>query len=148
MKHNLQLVPGVIPWLERLAEEYRGDLTVDEAEEVWDESAVLSAFENLVTGCQGTGIGALALFLTRGGRGEAWEEESLLADARWRGRTDAPKMITIELLEKVHDELMLEGEAVGDEDGDDLESKHYLHIVNADKMPPWRWGEESKMFEL
>lgn len=117
VKHNLQLVPGVIPWLERLAEEYRGDLTVDEAEEVWDESAVLSAFENLVTGCQGTGI-------------------------------DAPKMITIELLEKVHDDLMLEGEAVGDEDGDDLESKHYLHIVNADKMPPWRWGEESKMFEL
>ncbi|KAM0752277.1 DNA polymerase epsilon, subunit B [Meredithblackwellia eburnea MCA 4105] len=56
-------------------------------------------------------------------------------------------MITIELLEKVHDDLKVDNDAPDDEEGDDLESRHYLNIIDAFKMPAWRWGEERNGFE-
>lgn len=46
-KHNLQLVPGVIEWLEELV----GHFSLTEEEEIID------TFEHLVKGCQGSGSG-------------------------------------------------------------------------------------------
>jgi hypothetical protein len=46
-KYNLQLVPGVIEWLEQLVELFQ----------IEDENEIINTFEHLVKGIQGSGSG-------------------------------------------------------------------------------------------
>jgi hypothetical protein len=124
-KHNLQLVPGVLEWLEELVQHF----------DIQSEEDIVSTFEHLVRGCQGSGSGL-------GSSPPPFPQFELM-----KGE-DGPVKITVELLETTYERLRVSADQpVDDEGGDDLDSSHYLKIVNAFDMPAWRWGEESKGFE-
>lgn len=57
--------------------------------------------------------------------------------------------MTTELLEETYEKLRVSADqpVEGGAGGDDLESTHYLKIVDAFAMPPWRWGDELGGFE-
>ena len=62
-KHNLQLEPGVIAFIENIFDAASSQFK-DEGTDVWDEPYVVEQLEKFVSACQGTGIGApLALSL-------------------------------------------------------------------------------------
>jgi hypothetical protein len=57
-KHNLQLEPGVVAFVENIFNE-NAESFQDEETGQWNELMVLEWLENFVKGCQGTGIGLL-----------------------------------------------------------------------------------------
>lgn len=54
----------------------------------------------------------------------------------------------MELLEKTYEKLRVSADQPAENgDGTEFDSSHYLKIVSAFDMPPWRWNEENKAFE-
>lgn len=57
-------------------------------------------------------------------------------------------MISVELLERIYEKLMVSADQPTEgTNGTEYDSSQYLKIVNAFDMPPWRWNEENKTFE-
>ena len=59
-------------------------------------------------------------------------------------------MVNTSALEETYNRLVATNDEPGAAHtgaGDELESAHYLKVVDAFEMPAWRWGEERKGFE-
>lgn len=62
---------------------------------------------------------------------------------------DVPTRVTVDLLDATYEKLRMAADRpVNDLAGDAAESARFLKVVNAQDMPPWRWNEEAKTFEL
>lgn len=56
-------------------------------------------------------------------------------------------MISVELLEKVYEKLRVSADQVEGQVDQVYDSQHYMKIVDAFDMPPYRWNDENKAFE-
>lgn len=70
----------------------------------------------------------------------------------WHWATDGPQLVTADMLEETYNRLLITAEQPGAEGahtgaGDELDSSHFLKVVDAFEMPAWRWGDERKGFE-
>lgn len=133
-KYGLQVSPDVIPWLDSLARHF--ELQNDPQE-------MLDTFEHLVKGVLGTGSGL--------GQSHSTPRLDAFGYSHALSAADGPGKITVELLEDTYEKLRVAADQpVNGSDqgqGDDLESTHYLKIVNAFDMPQWHWADERKGFE-
>lgn len=62
--------------------------------------------------------------------------------------TEDATVISVSLLENTYEKLRVSADQPAEAgDGQEFDSSHYLKIVSAFDMPPWRWNEENKAFE-
>ncbi|KAM0786892.1 hypothetical protein ACM66B_002316 [Microbotryomycetes sp. NB124-2] len=123
-KHNLQLAPDVIPWLDELLRYFQLEHNQEE---------MLGTLEHLVKGVLGSGNGLdgpgkITVPLLE----DVYEKLMVAADQPVDGAR-APHT---------------NGHTAPGADVDDSDSRCFLKIVNAFDMPALRWAEERKTFEM
>ncbi|KAK4052790.1 DNA-directed DNA polymerase epsilon, subunit B [Microbotryomycetes sp. JL201] len=123
-KHNLQLAPDVIPWLDELLRYFQLEHDHDE---------MINTLEHLVKGVLGAGNGL---------DGPGKITVPLLEDVYEKLMVAADQPVDTGGARAPH--VNTNGGSLDDES----DSRHFLKIVNAFDMPALRWAEERKTFQM